>query len=195
MGKPVCCIDLEATSLSEASVPIELGWAAETDESGRCLIRPAPDWTDWDERSAAVHGIGRAELEAGLPVAEVAAILRRLARRYVLLSDAPLMDGHWIARLFESETPEGVMPERGPRLLDAAEAAWTEASRLLSLDPSCFAPGEAERLRQQLIAGRIWRLRDDDSVRHRALPDAERLMRAHLWLAKRVQQIIQEVAS
>lgn len=64
-------IDFEASSLSEQSWPIEVGLARL--EGKRVvieskLIRPRPDWSefDWNEKSAAVHGIPRSDLEVPL---------------------------------------------------------------------------------------------------------------------------------
>ena len=41
-------LDFEASSLSKDSYPIEVGWAGEDGSTEAHLIRPAPDWTDWD---------------------------------------------------------------------------------------------------------------------------------------------------
>ncbi|WP_171905933.1 hypothetical protein [Sphingobium phenoxybenzoativorans] len=50
-------LDFEASSLAKRSYPIEVGWVFEDGSSAAYLIRPAPDWTDWDAGAAAIHGI------------------------------------------------------------------------------------------------------------------------------------------
>ena len=55
-------LDFEASSLGKKGVPIEV---ARVFEDGRCadyLIRPAPDWDDWDPRAEAIHRIDRPAL-------------------------------------------------------------------------------------------------------------------------------------
>jgi hypothetical protein len=42
-------LDFEASSLAKDSYPIEVGWVFEGGTGAESwLIRPAPDWTDWD---------------------------------------------------------------------------------------------------------------------------------------------------
>lgn len=57
-------IDFEASSLSDRSYPVEVAWVFQDGRSESHLIAPAPEWTDWDERAEAIHGIGRGMLVA-----------------------------------------------------------------------------------------------------------------------------------
>ncbi len=76
----------------------------EEDGSGEAhLIRPAPDWTEWDERAAAIHGITREQLAAeGELVETVCARLVELAATHRLLASAPSWDGHWLSMLLRA---------------------------------------------------------------------------------------------
>ena len=57
-------LDFEASSLSDESYPIEIGWAGEDGSTEQHLIRPAPGWTDWSATAEAVHRIERDQLLA-----------------------------------------------------------------------------------------------------------------------------------
>lgn len=100
-------IDFEASSLSAASWPIEVGlsWI----EGGlvntwSSLIRPAIDWDldDWSAQSAEVHGIACPDLESA-PEAIVVAdrFMKTLAGR-IPVSDAPEFDARWLKRLLDT---------------------------------------------------------------------------------------------
>ncbi len=66
-------LDFEASSLGERSYPIEVGWVFADGAGEAHLIRPAPEWTDWDPAAERIHGIGRGQLMAtGTPYGEVA---------------------------------------------------------------------------------------------------------------------------
>lgn len=97
-------LDFEASSLSAASWPIEVGlsWIAQGEVwTWSSLIRPSPDWTlsDWSQKSAAVHGIALDDLQAAPPAAAVAEELLEVLAGRTPVSDAPDFDGHWLARL------------------------------------------------------------------------------------------------
>ena len=47
-------LDFEASSLSDDSYPIEVGWVFEDGRTEAHLIRPAPAWTDWDPAAEAI---------------------------------------------------------------------------------------------------------------------------------------------
>lgn len=68
-------LDFEASSLAKRSFPIEVGWVFEDGTSAEHLIRPAPDWTDWDDKAAAIHGISRDDLAVATPHGEVARVM------------------------------------------------------------------------------------------------------------------------
>ena len=56
-------LDFEASSLGKASYPIEVAWVFEDRTSESHLIKPAPDWTDWNPAAQAIHRIERRVLE------------------------------------------------------------------------------------------------------------------------------------
>ncbi len=99
-------IDVEASSTSDHSYPIEVGIAAldqatwEVVESHSWLIKPQSVWTEWSMEAQAVHGITRAELEDANPVQTVAVELSEILGNSEIYSDAVSYDGHWIALLF-----------------------------------------------------------------------------------------------
>jgi hypothetical protein len=46
-------LDFEASSLGKKSYPIEVAWVFEDGTSESHLIKPAPEWTDWDPAAQA----------------------------------------------------------------------------------------------------------------------------------------------
>ena len=91
-------LDFEASSLGKHSYPIEVAWVFADGPCEAHLIRPAPDWTEWDSASEAVHGIARGLLLTdGEPHDGVA---RRMVERLAghdLLASAPSWDGKWLS--------------------------------------------------------------------------------------------------
>jgi hypothetical protein len=49
-------LDFEASSLSDRSYPVEVAWVFQDGRSESHLIRPATEWTDWDDEAEAIHG-------------------------------------------------------------------------------------------------------------------------------------------
>ncbi|MDB5540611.1 MAG: transcriptional regulator [Devosia sp.] len=156
-------LDFEASSLNKRSYPIEVGWVGEDGEGEAHLIRPAADWTDWDEAAEAVHGISRAQLMAeGEPHEAVCARLITLFDGNEVHASAPSWDGHWLSILLRAAGK----PRHLLRLIDT-EVAFVAAAR--------------ERLGQGAEAAEIvdlvTRARaavDAMPVAHRALEDARR---------------------
>ena len=100
-------VDFEASSLSQASWPIEVGvaWIEEgRARSWSSLIRPAVEWPaeDWSIASEAVHGIKRSELERAPAAEDVAAEFLQRCRGKILISDMPEFESRWAARLVET---------------------------------------------------------------------------------------------
>lgn len=102
-------IDIEASCLPEQglSYPIEvaLGDLA-TGAIVAWLVRPEPHWMqwDWDPEAERVHKIPQATLvRDGMPRSVVAsAIAERVIGRRIV-SDHPLYDQIWLARLFQGD--------------------------------------------------------------------------------------------
>lgn len=106
-GLPTIFFDVEASSLSPASYPIEVGWALVLPDgsvtSRAILVRPAPDWLDWSVEAQGIHGITRADIERlGHPIDEVAAALDTAFGTNVAFSDAPQWEAFWADRLYQA---------------------------------------------------------------------------------------------
>ncbi|MCD2323403.1 transcriptional regulator [Sphingomonas sp. IC-56] len=118
-------LDFEASSLSKQSYPIEVGWVFEDGTSEAHLIRPAPDWTDWDPAAEAIHHIPRIELEReGTPHDAVAQRMIEVLSGHDLLASAPSWDGKWLSTLLRAAG----LPRHSLRLRDS-DAALRETAR------------------------------------------------------------------
>lgn len=156
-------LDFEASSLSRESYPVEIGWVFEDGSGEGHLLRPAPGWTEWDPRAAAIHGISRERLEReGEPVERVCAALVSLAQTHTLLAGAPSWDGHWLSMLLRGAG----RPRHLIRLVDTDVALLDAARRQLGAngDP---AATEAAIARARAAV-------DATPPEHRALDDARR---------------------
>jgi len=159
-------LDFEASSLSHDSYPIEVGWVFEDGAAEVHLIRPAPDWTDWDPRAEALHGLSRAQLEAeGEPLEAVARrALAALTGQQVFVS-APSWDGKWMSLLLRAAG----LPRHALRVRDSDEAHQAAAAEILRgrVPEAEVAPLALALMTQARLA--IF----EHGARHRALPDAE----------------------
>ena len=158
-------IDFEASSLAKTSYPIEVGWVFEDGASENHLIRPAPQWTDWDDESQAIHGIGREALAAeGTPHDEVARRLVEALAGHRVFASAPSWDGKWLSALLRAAG----LPRHAIRLEDS-EIAQREAARaiLIGLLPPAALAGRVEA-----IMARVRAEGEARPVRHRAVADA-----------------------
>ena len=169
-------LDFEASSLADDSYPIEVGWVFEDGAAEDHLIRPAPNWRDWDRGAEAIHGITRAVLEAeGRPHDQVA---RRMLERldgHQLYATAPSWDGKWLSVLLRAAG----LPRHALRLRDSDEAHLEAAEAELA---GAVEPDELRRAAQEVLR----RARADFAeapVRHRACEDAAQERR--LWLEVR----------
>lgn len=101
----VICFDIEASSLSPKSYPIEVGWAEVLPDgairSEALLVCPAPSWVDWSSEAERIHGITRRQLaDHGRPIDEVVAALDAAFGSGVAFSDAPDAESRWTNRLY-----------------------------------------------------------------------------------------------
>lgn len=94
-------LDVEASGFGRGSYPIEIGYVL-PDGSGFCtLIRPMPDWTHWDERAEALHGIARLTAQChGRAAAAVARLLNERLRGRTVYCDGWAQDYAWVHALF-----------------------------------------------------------------------------------------------
>ena len=150
-------LDFEASSLSKQSYPIEVGWVGEDGNGEAHLIHPAPGWTEWDERAAAIHGITRAELERdGEPHEIVCARLLSRFEQNIVLASAPSWDGHWLSMLLRATG----RPRHLVRLQDT-EVAFVSAAQAKGGDVAAIVASARARI-------------EATPVGHRALGDARR---------------------
>ncbi len=131
-------LDFEASSLAKRSYPIEVGWVFEDGLGAEYLIRPAPDWTDWDEEAAAVHGIRREDLENATPHETVARIMVDQLSGHELLAQRETVE-----RILAPVLPPGALAEETANLLALAEI------REIAAPPAhrALADAHAERAR------------------------------------------------
>lgn len=168
-------LDFEASSLSPRSHPIEVAWVFEDGRSESHLIRPAESWTDWDDRSQAIHGITQDELAArGEPVELVAARMVETLSDHELFASAPSWDGKWLSVLLRGAD----FPRRALRLRDTDDAVRATATEILGavLMPDQLTTA-VERILTDAYAAR------GGTPRHRALADA--IEERETWLRAR----------
>ena len=157
---PLFTIDFEASSLAPRSFPIEVGvcrWMSPNHpiEGWSTLIKPTDLWTEhgsWSPQSQEVHGIGREELEGGMPPPDAVAALNVIVGDHVAFCDG------------------------GP-----SDAAWARRLGLAARVPIAFGLGDFDALTARCDQSgymRLVRWLDRAPARHRARDDAERLMKA-----------------
>jgi len=89
------------------SWPIEVGisWIERGQiQTWSSLIQPTPNWDllDWSMSSEAVHGIPLSTLQNAPKAADVASKLKSMTKGFVLVSDAPKFELHWLSRLLDA---------------------------------------------------------------------------------------------
>ena len=169
-------LDFEASSLSDDSYPIEVGWVFEDGRPESYLIKPAPRWIDWDPGAEALHRISRAVLESeGVSHDVVAHRLLDTLRAHIVYASAPSWDGKWLSVLFRAAG----IPRHAMRLKDSDEAYAEEAIEALSAS----MPPETASTRVAEIVERALEAAAQRPVGHRALADAER--QRQIWLEVR----------
>jgi hypothetical protein len=95
-------IDFEASGFGGDSYPIEVGYIGAAGERFCTLIQPQVDWTHWDRRAEAVHGLHRDLLVArGQSAKEVGTRLNLDLAGLTVYSDAWNHDLVWMHRLYE----------------------------------------------------------------------------------------------
>lgn len=100
---PAIIIDVEASGFGTGSYPIEVGVAFPDGNTQCYLIKPEENWTHWDKKAEAVHGIKLETLaEYGTDARTVAQHLNSLLRGETVYCDGWSKDISWLATLFES---------------------------------------------------------------------------------------------
>lgn len=175
-------LDFEASSLSDRSYPIEVGWVFEDGGRESHLIRPAPEWTEWDPAAEAVHRIPRELLlTQGSSHDQVARRMVEVLSGHDLCASAPSWDGKWLSALLRAAG----LPRRALRLRDTDEALKDTARAIL-------AP-VLPLQRFESAVGELVTLTDlrqiDDRPAHRALADAEQERERWLRLRSAAQDL------
>jgi len=159
-------LDFEASSLADDSYPIEVGWVFEDGRSESYLIRPAPQWTDWDPVAEAIHRIGRDRLRReGVDHAAVARRMFDTLAGHALYASAPSWDGKWLSVLLRAAG----LPRHGLRLRPSNEAHLETAEEILAADGR---GGDVKAEAADLVRRARAAMRSQPAP-HRALADAE----------------------
>lgn len=94
-------IDLEASSLSTHSYPIEVGVVLHTGERYCALILPDESWQEWNKEAEEVHHITKdILLKHGKPIEKVVDELNTLLENQTVYSDGWVVDDSWVKKLF-----------------------------------------------------------------------------------------------
>jgi len=174
-------IDFEASSLSDDSYPIEVGWVFEDGAGEAYLIRPAPGWDDWDPKAEAIHGIPRPHLlERGAPHAEVAQRMMSVLAGHDLFASAPSWDGKWLSALLRAAG----LPRHALRLRNT-DIALAETARAL-LSPT-VPEAELGAVIKQILGSLS---ASDEPPAHRALADAQEERRRWLELREAAAALV-----
>lgn len=165
IGRMNVFLDFEASSLSDRSYPVEVAWVFQDGRSETHLIRPAPEWIDWDPKAEAIHGLSRARLvEVGEAHDDVAARMMEALGGHDLFASAPSWDGKWLSVLLRGAG----LPRHALRLRDTDEALRSTATEILG---AVFEAGRLHREVHALVsAANATRNR---RPAHRALADAQ----------------------
>lgn len=94
-------IDIEASGFGNANYPIEIGILLNDGTAYSSLIKPMPEWTQWDSYAEQAHGLSREELRLnGKDVQQVCSELNALCAGKRLYSDGWSHDSRWLSILF-----------------------------------------------------------------------------------------------
>ena len=177
-------LDFEASSLSDHSYPIEVGWVFEDGASEAHLIRPAAGWTEWDAGAERIHRIPRDMLLShGTDHVEVARRMVDVLAGHDLLASAPSWDGKWLSALLRAAG----WPRHTLRLRDT-DAALEETAQAI-LAP--FVPPEHLPVLITDLLAQSLRQHHSSAPAHRALADAEQERRRWLDLREAAEAAAQ----
>lgn len=159
LSRFIATIDFEATALSRDADVIEVGVVIcdrqETIRTWSSLVRPRPDCR-WDEKSAQVHKITRAELDLALEPSWVAVALNRAMQGVpAAYCDGYPFDSVWMGKFFHDA-----------RIEPAFSIAPTE---------------EMPRMHLNAVRHHMNAYLNRTMVPHRAGEDALRLMQAYTY--------------
>jgi len=174
-------LDFEASSLRKNGFPVEVGWVFEDGRAEGWLIRPAPGWTDWDERAQAIHGLSRERLaREGESHEAVACRMVDTLSGHDLFASAPSWDGKWLSLLLRAAG----LPRHALRLRDTEVAQEEGATALLA---GRLPPAEVARIVAGLIDG-VRAEAEETAPCHRAVDDAEAERRRWIEVCRRAAE-------
>ena len=109
-------LDVEASSLSMDSYPIEIAWSDCFGDIESHLINPdgVKEWTDWDYNAQHMHGISRKQCcEEGLLPDELCRRMNQsLKPDEIIYADGGGFDKNWVDVLYGEGTVQGYTPFR-----------------------------------------------------------------------------------
>ena len=94
-------IDVEASGFSSHSYPIAVG-VIRSDGARFCrLIRPYPQWSHWDKKAEALHGLSRDHLQKwGNDGRDVCLALNQFLATGTAYTDGWVVDHPWLFKLY-----------------------------------------------------------------------------------------------
>lgn len=158
-------LDFEASSLGKLSYPIEVAWVFETGASESYLIKPAQQWTDWDEEAEGIHHISRETLlKDGVPHEVVARRMVDQLSGHILFASAPSWDGKWLSALLRAAK----LPRHALRVRHSEEALVEAARKILAP----VVPADRLHIEIDDVLKIVDARRTASEPAHRALSDA-----------------------
>jgi hypothetical protein len=162
-------LDIEASSLSPNSYPIEIAWSDDNGNIESYLINPAEidEWTDWDYNAQQIHGIKREEcIELGMHPDRVCNRMTESIRAgEVIYADGLPFDSYWIDTLYDA----GSMISAQFRIMHSDLVMLTLLRKVELDDRKLLQLYERLKLDARRMVG----------ARHRAEPDVQYLI--ELW--------------
>ena len=174
-------LDFEASSLGKKGFPVEVGWVFEDGMREGHLIRPAPEWNDWDAEAEAIHGLSRDRLEReGEPHDAVARRMVEQLADHDLYASAPSWDGKWLSLLLRAAG----LGRHSLRLRDTEVAQQESAAAILRE----ALPGERCGAAVREIMAAVRAAAERSSPAHRAVDDAEEERRRWIEVCRRARE-------
>lgn len=97
-------LDVEASSLSMDSYPIEIAWSDPSGGIESHLINPyvVEDWTDWDYNAQQIHGFSRKQCrEEGISPEQLCKLMdQSIKPGEILYADGGAFDENWVEVLY-----------------------------------------------------------------------------------------------
>jgi len=183
--RKVFILDFEASSLSDQSYPIEIGWVDEAGQGETWLIKPAEHWSEWSADSECIHRISRSMLDThGTPFDTVAKRAASLlgAEQALVFADQPAYDGYWLRVLMKAAGLPAIP------VLDVTQLYGEACRPLLNRSRN---PQRGVQRAHAIVAAAENAESALPRTRHRALPDAKGL----LWIWREIQRLVAEETS